>query len=113
MYIVATIAVTYRVQVMVGQNLVYQAGVLMYSTGESTVTIAVAVAVPITALAIITVLIVIGVVVFVRQRQQKKRYTEANILCHKKHRLLDFVGFLIQYCREATTSNSTNICIGW
>ena len=62
---------------MVGQNLVYQAGVLMYptaSTGESAVTIAVAVAVPTAALAVITVLIIIGVVVFVRLTKQKKRY---------------------------------------
>ena len=60
-----------------GQNLVYQAGVLTYpmaSTGESAATIAVAVAVPTAALAIITVLIVIGVMVFMHLTKQKKRY---------------------------------------
>ena len=65
-----------HVQVMIGQNLTYQAGVLVYPTTSSevsTVTIVVAVAVPITALAVITVLIVIGVVVFMRQIKQKKR----------------------------------------
>jgi len=62
------------VQVMIGQNLTYQAGVLVYATtGVSAVTIAVAVAVPIAALAIIAVLIMIGVVVIMRQTQQKKR----------------------------------------
>jgi len=64
------------VQVMIGQNLTYQAGVLVYpttSTEVSTVTIVVAVAVPIAALAIITVLIVIGVVVIMHQTKQKKR----------------------------------------
>ena len=66
------------VQVMIGQNLTYQAGVLVYATTEvSTVTIAVAVAVPIAALAIIAVLIVIGVVVIMRQTNQKKRYRKS------------------------------------
>ena len=58
---------------MVGHNLVYQAGVLTYPSGESAATIAVAVAVPTAALAVITVLIVIGVMVFMRLTKQKKR----------------------------------------
>ena len=71
------------VQVMIGQNLTYQAGVLVYpttstevstvTTGVSAITIAVAVAVPIAALAVIAVLIVIGVVLIMRQTKQKKR----------------------------------------
>ena len=65
-----------HVQVNVGQNLTYRAGVLVYpttSTEVSTVTIVVAVAVPIAALAVITVLIMIAVVVIMRQIKQKKR----------------------------------------
>jgi len=60
---------------MIGQNLTYQAGVLVYTTASSevsTVTIAIAVAVSIAALAVITVLIMIAVVVFMRQIKQKK-----------------------------------------
>ena len=60
---------------MIGQNLAYQAGVLVYATAfseVSTVTIAIAVAVSIAALAVITMLIMIAVVVFMRQIKQKK-----------------------------------------
>ena len=55
---------------MVGQNLTYQVGVLLYPSTASTV--AAAVTVPIVALAI-TVLVIIGVLVFMHKREQKNR----------------------------------------
>ena len=58
----------YLAQVMIGQNLTYQVGVLRYPSTVSTVTAAVAV--PIVALAIIAVLVTVGVLVF---RHRKKR----------------------------------------
>ena len=59
-----------NLQVMIGQNLTYQVGVLRYPSTVSTV--AAAVAVPTVALAVIAVLAIIGVLVFMRHQKQKK-----------------------------------------
>ena len=57
-------------QVMIGQNLTYQVGVLRYPSSVSTV--ATAVAVPTVSLGVIAVLVIIGVLVFIRLKQKKR-----------------------------------------
>ena len=59
-----------NLQVMIGQNLTYQVGVLRYPSTVSTV--AAAVAVPTVSLAIIAVLVIVGVLVFMRHKQKKR-----------------------------------------
>ena len=59
-----------NLQVMIGQNLTYQVGVLRYPSSVSTV--AAAVAVPTVSLAVIAVLVIIGVLVFMRYKQKKR-----------------------------------------
>ena len=60
-----------NLQVMIGQNLAYQVGVLRYPSNVSTV--AAAVAVPIVALVIVAVLLIVGVLVFRHHKKQKKQ----------------------------------------
>ena len=55
-------------QVMIGQNLTYQVGVLRYPSTVSTV--AAAVAVPIVALVIIAVLVIVGVLVCHKKQKE-------------------------------------------
>ena len=58
----------YLAQVMIGQNLTYQVGVLRYPSTVSTV--AAAVTVSIVALAIIAVLVTVGVLVFMHRKKR-------------------------------------------